>query len=94
MSDPMRQRVSCCRCQAHRDLTIAPRCLVCGFVGFVCVTPSPADVDPTTAEVLAAAEGLDQSLNAGAVVSREHHDARRLRLACRDLALARTGRLG
>jgi hypothetical protein len=88
----MQQRVSCVRCGAHRDLAIARRCLVCGAEGFDRVLPTAGDVDAITHEVLAAAEGLDQALNAGAVVSREHHDARRLHQAFRDLALARAGR--
>lgn len=39
----MQQRVQCTRCQAHRDLTLAARCFVCGGYTYTCVEPTAGD---------------------------------------------------
>ena len=91
----MRHRVQCRRCNAHRDLTKAPRCFVCGAEAYDDVKPTAGDraeaVDKAVAEVLAAAEQVDRALYAGAEIANGHRCALRLSEACRQLALARAG---
>ncbi len=87
----MRQRVACRRCGCHRDLTIAPRCLVCGAESFDPVAPSAGDLDAIQIEVIESAEAIDFALHDGASVSPSSYLASRLRTACRALALARAG---
>lgn len=86
----MRQRVQCVNCEAHRDLALAPRCLVCGAERYTPVTPPPVVMDAIDREVIAAAEALD------AMLDRTHlkivPGAQRLREACRQRALALAGR--
>lgn len=90
----MTDRVACRRCGAHRDLTIAPRCLVCGAEAYGRVLPTPGDlvVDPVDAEVLVAAEAIDLALHDGAVITASSRLAIALRNACRHRALALAGR--
>lgn len=89
----MRQRVECARCKAHRDLTIAPICMVCGAARCSPVSPTAGDMlDGTDRAVIEAAEALDLALHDGLTVTEHYHLAVRLRLACRDRALALAGR--
>lgn len=87
----MTERVACQRCGAHRDLILAPRCLVCGAERYTPVTPPPVVMDAIDREVIAAAEALDESLD------RTHlkivPGAQRLREACRQRTLALAGRM-
>jgi hypothetical protein len=96
---PMREdriRVACVRCDAHRDRTLAPDCMVCGAAAFRVVPPNEHDVDAITREVLAAAELVDVVIHDAAHVGidPQHPAAIRLAAACRNLALARAGCLG
>lgn len=43
-SDPMRHRVSCQRCGAHRDQAIKTWCSVCRYEAYVDVQPTPGDL--------------------------------------------------
>lgn len=91
----MTHRVECRRCTAHRDLTIAPRCFVCGAEACDDVVPSAGDraaaVDRAMAEVVAAAEAVDRILYRRGEIANGHWCATKLSEACRQLALARAG---
>jgi hypothetical protein len=91
-----RIRVACTRCDAHRDISIAPRCLVCGAFIYKVVAPKQGDLDAITTELLAAAELVDVVIQDGSLsgINCEHPAALRLQAACRNLALARAGCLG
>jgi rRNA maturation protein Nop10 len=47
----MRQRVSCLRCKAHRDLTLSEACLVCGAWVYTRVVPNPVDLEEAAANL-------------------------------------------
>ncbi len=87
----MQQRVQCRGCRCHRDLRIAPRCLVCGQESFDPVEATAGDLDAITLEVIAAAEALDLALHDGVTVTKDYYLAGRLRTACRARALAKAG---
>lgn len=99
MSEPyaiggMRQRVRCVRCSAHRDLLIAPRCLVCGAEVYAVVDPTAGDVstaDRITSELVTCAELLDLAIHDRVVLDPEHPVAVRLASACRQRALLLAG---
>lgn len=84
-------RVQCIRCKAHRDLRLAPRCLVCGAEAHTVVRPTAGDLESAVLGVIQAAEEMDFALHAGAVITPAHRNARRLAEACRSLALAKAG---
>jgi hypothetical protein len=89
----MRQRVRCVRCTAHRDLAIAPTCLVCGCVAHLMVTATPGDLetDPITKELVTCAELVDTAIHDRVVLDPTHPIAKRLAAACRARALSLAG---
>lgn len=86
----MHQRVECQRCKAHRDLLLAPRCLVCRYESWNPVTPTSGDRDLAVDAVVEAAEEVDLVLYDFHSISEMHPSAMALREACRVLALSRT----
>lgn len=88
-------RVACAGCGAHRNTSVAPRCLVCGSIRCRPVAPTQGDLDAIAEQLLAAAELVDIAIaQAGANgIGPEHPAAVLLKLACRRMARARAGRL-
>lgn len=88
----MQRRVSCRHCAAHRDLAIAPRCLVCGREVFDNVEETAGDrLDGIDRELLAAAEAVDFALMV-LLLTHVVPGGARLQAACRARALALAGR--
>lgn len=86
----MTRRVECVRCRAHRDLDLAPRCLVCGAERCTPVPPHP--LDGADQAVIAAAEAIDLAILRGYDRIYWRQLTTRLREACRARALALAGR--
>lgn len=87
----MRRRVQCDKCKAHRDLTIAPNCFVCGHARSTDVVPTAGDLEVFTDELVAAAEAVDVVLYRDLKLDGQHPSAMRLKRACRKMSLARAG---